>query len=384
MEISMDATARVASNGSRPARRQFIPWAEPHYWGREEAYALEALRSSWISGGPFVDRLEAGVAAFCGSPHTVAASNGTTAIHMAFLALGVKPNDEIVVPGFAFLAAANIALHMNAVPVFADVDPDTWCVTADAIARVITPRTVGIVPVHSYGNMCDMQPILDLAADRGLWVCEDAAEALGSTYYGAHAGTTAEIGTYSFHATKTITTGEGGAVATRSSELRDRMQLFRSHGVKARRYFHEVPGHNFRLTNLQAAIGCAQLEQINSIRNERGRVYRSYVSTLGEFDGIRLQRITDGVEPLVWAIALHLDESAFPQGRDTVIAQLAECGIETRPGFHAASEMSALYAPSDIPTAGAVARQVISLPSSPTVTDDEIDFISSSLLALAK
>ena len=365
------------------ARRAFIPWAEPRYWGQEESYALEALRSSWISGGPFVDRLEEDVSAYIGSPHLVATSNGTTAIHAAFLALGVRPGDEIVVPGFAFLAAANIALHMNAVPLFADVDPDTWCVTAATIERVITPRTVGIVPVHSYGNMCDMQPILDLASAHGLWVCEDAAESLGSTYRGQQAGTIAEIGTFSFHATKTITTGEGGAVATRSAELRDRMQLYRSHGVKNRRYFHEVPGHNFRLTNLQAAIGCAQLEQIERIRQERERVYSRYTEALAKVAGARLQQMTPGVAPLVWAIALELDAERFPQGRDAVIAQLAERGIETRPGFHAASEMTDLYASSDIPVAAAIARQVISLPSSPTVSDEEIEFIVGALSSLA-
>ena len=384
MEITLTPTDRAMLTSDRPAQRQFIPWAEPHYWGREEAYALEALRSSWISGGPFVERLESDFAAYCGSPHMVATSNGTTALHAAFLALGVMPGDEIVVPGFAFLAAANIALHMNAVPVFADVDPETWCVTADSIAAVITSRTVGIVPVHSYGNMCDMRPILDLAADRGLWVCEDAAEALGSTYGGKQAGTIAEIGTYSFHATKTITTGEGGAVATRRSDLSERMRLVRSHGVRARRYFHEAPGHNFRLTNLQAAIGCAQLEQIEPIRRERDRVYRSYVACLSALEGIRLQRMTHEVKPVVWAIALQLDESRFPQGRDAVIEQLAECGIETRPGFHAASEMPTLYSASDIPAAEAAARQVISLPSSPTVTDAEIDFITSSLRTLSR
>ncbi len=375
---ALDSPSRVEDH---PVAREFIPWAEPRYWGQEEAYALDALRSSWISGGPYVDRLEADLAAYLDTPHVVATSNGTTAIHAAFLALDVKPGDEIVVPGFAFLAAANIALHMNAVPVFADIDPDTWCATAETIAKVITPRTVGIVPVHSYGNMCDMQPILDLAADRGLWVCEDAAEALGSTYRSKQAGTIAEIGTYSFHATKTITTGEGGAVATRNAELRDRLRLFRSHGVKARRYFHEVPGHNFRLTNMQAALGCAQLEQIEPIRRERHRVYSSYVAALSKLNGVKLQRMTDGVEPLMWAIAIALDEKAFPQGRDAVIAKLAERGIETRPGFHAASEMPALYASSDIPVASHVARQVISLPSSPTVTDAEIDMIVASLAA---
>lgn len=366
-----------------PSPRPHIPWAEPRYWGNEERYALEALRSSWISGGPFVDRLETEIGTYCGAPFVVATSNGTTAIHAAFLALGIEPGDEIVVPGFAFMAAANIALHMGATPVFADVDPGTWCVTAESISKVITPRTKGLVPVHSYGNVCDMQPILELAQENGLWVAEDAAEALGSTYRGAQAGTIAEIGTFSFHATKTITTGEGGAVATRSPDLRDRMQLYRSHGVKERRYWHEVPGHNFRLTNLQAAIGCAQLEQIEPIRCERDRLYRHYVEVLAAIEGVELQRMTAGVDPIVWAVAVQLDPCQFPQGRDAVIAQLAAKGIETRPGFHAASEMPHLYSARDIPVSARLAERVISLPSSPTVTGSEIEFIATALAGLA-
>lgn len=364
-----------------PRARSFIPWAEPRYWGAEERNVMEALRSSWISGGPFVDRLEADLSTALQSPYVVATSNGTTAIHAAFLALGVRPGDEIVVPGFAFLAAANIALHMNAVPVFADVDPETWCVTAETIAAVITPRTKGIVPVHTYGNVCAMDEILELAGQHGLWVMEDAAEAFGSTYRGRAAGTISEIGTFSFHATKTITTGEGGAVATRDAVLRDRMELYRSHGVKARRYFHELPGHNFRLTNLQAAIGCAQLEQIGSIKEARARVYRKYVTLLSRANGAALQKMTPDVDPVVWAIAVELDPDAYPQGRDQVIAELAAVGIETRPGFHAASEMTGLYTSPDNPVAARIARQVISLPSSPTVSDDEIEFIVGALRA---
>jgi perosamine synthetase len=362
-----------------PPRRRNIRWAEPKYWGNEEAYVLEALRSSWISGGEFIERLEAAVADYCGSPHVVATSNGTTAIHAAFLALGVAPGDEIVVPAFGFMAAANIALHMGATPVFADVDPDSWCVTAEAIARVITPRCRGVVPVHSYGNVCDMQPILDLAEARGLWVLEDAAEALGSTYRGRQAGTIAEIGTFSFHATKTITTGEGGAVATRSDTLRDLMQLYRSHGVKSRRYWHDVAGHNFRLTNLQAAIGCAQMERIGPIRRERERVFRRYASALAAIPGVVLQHFADDVQALVWAVALRLEPEAFPGGRDAVMARLAEQGIETRPGFYAASEMPHLYSAPGTEIATMLGRNVVSLPSSPTVTDEEIDFIVAAL-----
>jgi len=363
--------------------RKHIPWAEPRYWGNEERYVNEALRSSWISGGPYVERLEAALGRYCRSPHAVATSNGTTALHAAYLALGVQPGDEIIVPAFAFMAAANIALHMGAKPVFADVDADTWCVTAETIARCITPRTRGIVPVHSYGNVCDMDPIVALAEQRRVWVLEDAAEALGSTYRGRAAGAIAPIGTYSFHATKTITTGEGGAVVTRDAALAERMQLYRSHGVKARRYWHDVAGHNFRLTNLQAAIGCAQFESIESIVRERRRVYHGYLRALADVPGATVQQVTPGVDPLVWAIALRLDDAVYPQGRDRVMAQMAEVGIETRPGFHAAGEMTHLYHAPGTPVASTLARQVISVPSSPTVSDEEIAHVTRRLAQLA-
>ena len=363
-------------------RRGFIPWAEPRFWGSEERLVMEALKSTWISGGPFVERLESELSDACGSPYVVVTSNGTTAIHAAYLALNVRPGDEIVVPAFGFMAAANVALHMGAKPVFADVDPDTWCVTADTLRRCITARTRGLVPVHTYGNVCDMDAILEVAKENGVWVLEDAAEAFGSRYRGKHAGAIAPIGTFSFHATKTITTGEGGAVCTRDLALHERVTLYRSHGVSQRRYWHDVAGHNFRLSNMQAALGCAQLEHIQEIAAERHRLYRSYVTALADARGASLQRMTEGAQPVVWAVAVRLDPAIYPQGRDAVMALLMQRGIETRPGFHSAAEMTHLYAAPDTVHATALARQVISLPSSPTVSNEEVREIVNALLSL--
>lgn len=361
-----------------------IPWAGPHYWGNEEAYVLEALRSSWISGGAYVERLEDDFARYCKTPYAVTASNGTTALHMAYLALGIEPGDEVIVPGFGFMGAANVALHVGAKPVFTDVDPGSWCMRARDIEPCITDKTKVIVPIHSYGNVCDMAPILELAEARGLMVVEDAAEAIGSAYRGQVAGTIAPVGIYSFHATKTITTGEGGAAVMRSAELRDRMRLFRSHGMSTRRYWHEVAGHNFRLTNMQAAIGCAQLEKIETIVEHRSRVYRAYVERLGMMPSLSLQRFAPDVDAVVWAIGVELDASAFPQGRDGVIEQLKGLGIETRPGFYSANAMPHLYEHSSIPVCERLSQQVISLPSFPTLTQDEIDRVCDSLQSCLK
>lgn len=361
-----------------------IPWASPHYWGNEQQYVLKALQSSWISGGEYVERLEEDFARFCRVPYAIAASNGTTALHMAYLALDIGPGDEVILPGFGFMAAANVALHMGAKPVFAEVSADSWCMTAQDVERCITPKTKAIVPIHTYGNVCDMTPIMELADSKNLLVIEDAAEAIGSKYLGRMAGTIAPVGIYSFHATKTITTGEGGAAVTNSVELRDRMRLFRSHGMSAKRYWHEVAGHNFRLTNMQAAIGCAQLEQINAITQERDRVYKTYKKLLGNVDGVILQKYSEQVDPVVWAIAIALDMFAFPQGRDAVIDQLKQMGIETRPGFYSANTMPHLYGEAQLPVCEHLSQQVISLPSSPTLTVEEIEYVCASLKSCRK
>ncbi len=361
-----------------------IPWAKPTLWGNEERYIVQALTSTWISGGPFVERFEQEFAEFCGVRYALTASNGTTALHMAFLALGVGPGDEVVVPGFAFMAAANVALHLGAKPVFTEVDPATWCMTAGGVEKVLSPRTKVIVPVHTYGNVCAVDEISDLLSGRPIGVVEDAAEAFASRYKDRLAGTTELLGSFSFQATKTITTGEGGMVLTRSGELYDKMHLFRNHGMSKTRYWHEVAGHNFRLTNLQAAMGCAQLENIGQIIRARKRVFASYQKHLLDIPGIVMQQFNPQVDPVVWAIAVKLDPGAYPQGRDAVIDQMKLEHIETRPGFYAASLMSHLYASPRLRICEEVSRQVISLPTFTELREEQIEFVCARLKGLRR
>src|SRR5262245_15026213 len=215
---------------SQQQSKRFIPWAKPTLFGDEQKLIEEALSSNWISGGPFLEQFESRLAKFLGSKYACATSNGTAALHLAYLALGLKPGDEIVVPGFGFMAAANIALQLGARPVFCDVDPETWCMRTADIAAVLTARTRAIVAVHSYGNTCEMPDLIALGRQRGIHVVEDAAEALGSRIGGRPAGSFGNISTFSFHATKTIATGEGGLVATDDDGAAETMRLYRSHG----------------------------------------------------------------------------------------------------------------------------------------------------------
>ena len=283
------------------------------------------------------------------------------------------------------MAAANIALHVGAVPVFADIDPRTWCVTAATIEARLTSRTRAIVPVHTYGNVCAMDEIVELGRRRGVCVIEDAAEAFASKFQGKMAGTLGAMGTYSLHATKTITTGEGGMVVTADEEMWRQMLLYRSHGMGRTRYWHEVAGHNFRLPNMQAAMGCAQLEQIERISAARRRMFATYRRMLGEIQGVTTQYFSPDVDPVPWVVAVTLDPKAFPQGRDAVMNSMTEARIETRPGFYTPSRMHHLYKTTGpIPASDATSDWLVALPSFASISDEQIELICSQLARLRR
>lgn len=362
-----------------------IPWAKPDFWGNEIEYVTKALNSSWISGGAYVEQLEKEFKTILDKKHAFAVSNGTTAIHLAYLGLGIKAGDEIIVPGFCFLAAANIAMLIGAKPVFVEVNKDTWCLDVTDLNRKITNKTKAIVPVHTYGNVCDMDEIMIIANSKGIPVIEDCAESLFSTYKGKQSGVFGLVSTYSFQATKTITTGEGGLVVTDDDAIAEKMMLYRSHGMNRQKviYWHELPGHNFRLTNLQAALGVAQLEKADKIIQERKRVYSTYRKFLNDVAGVIFQKVNNEVNPIIWAIAFKLDANYFPQGRNAVIKSLRENGIETRPGFFASSILT-IYEKHILPTCEDISENVISVPSYPTLKEKEIEIICDNLIKLRK
>ena len=367
-----------------------IPWASPHYWGNERKYVLEAFDSSWISGGPFVTKLEEMWKASSGAKFALAVSNGTCALHLSYLGAGMKAGDEVIVPGFAFQAAANVAIHMGLVPVFAEVDRATWCLDPDSVKDKITKKTKAIVAVHSYGNSCDMPALMDIASSHGLLVIEDAAEAIGTFHCGCGGksglgpwvGTIGDIGTYSLHATKTIATGEGGMVVTNDAKKYELMATYRSHGMGKKRYWHEVPGHNFRMPNVVAAIGCGQMEHIVEIFGDRKKIYESYMDELSCESGIFIQGIEEAVDPIPWTFPCMLDPKLFGP-RDEVIEKLLEAGIESRPGFYPAS-VQPIYKCDPLPCCEEVAKHVISLPGSPPFEGLDIKKICSTLLSLRK
>jgi perosamine synthetase len=375
---------RRTGRTNRKPREEMVPWGKPCLGEKEKKYVLKALDSTWISGGEFIDRFEADFARLVGTKYAVTASNGTSALHLALLALGIGAGDEVIVPAFTFVSPANMVMETGAKPVYADIDPRTWCVDADEVKRKVTGRTKAAIAVHVYGNVCDMGALTRIVRENRICLIEDAAEAAFSRYRGKFAGSFGQLGCFSFQATKTVTMGEGGAVVTDDKNLADRMRIMRSHGMRQnKRYWHDLVGYNYRLTNLQAALGCAQLDNLDNIIAQKVRIHRRYLANLCGLPGIEFQHIPKEVEPVMWAVALKIDPGRFKGDRDFLIAELLEKDIETRPGFYPFSIMP-LYKADPLPIAESISRNVISLPSYVSILDEDIDYISDQLKGLMK
>ncbi len=312
-----------------------IPFAEPDLSGLEERYLMEAFRSSWISSsGPFVERFEREFAALCGTRAAIAVANGTVALHLALLALGVEPGDEVLTPSLTYIATANAVRYAGAEPVFVDVDPETWCLDPARLEEAVTPRTRGVIAVHLYGHPADMDAIHRVAAAHRLWVIEDAAQAHTARYKGRPVGGLGRAATFSFYGNKIFTSGEGGAITVSDAQLEARMRLLRGQGMDPkRRYYFPVIGYNYRLTNLACALLCAQLERRREILERRRRIVAGYRAMLADTPGIAGPPEAHWAEPAPWVYSITVDAAVYGRSRDELADWLAERGVETRPFF---------------------------------------------------
>lgn len=358
-------------------RHHHVPIAEPLLDGNEAMYVQECIDSGWISSqGRFVAQFERAIATFHGVPYALAVSSGTTALHLALVSLGIGPGDEVIVPDFTFAATASVVVHSGAIPVLVDVDPDTWTMSSPAVERALTRRTRAIIPVHLYGHPCAMSGILDLARTRNLLVIEDAAEAWGARVDGRLTGTLGDAGCHSFFGNKTLTTGEGGAVLFRDKSTFERAQMLRDHGMsRERKYWHVEPGFNYRLTNLQAAIGVAQMERIESILSRKRHLAERYTSALAVVEGLVLPPHAPWADPVCWLYTIQVAETAG-LSRDSLASRLLTNGVETRPVFyplHAMPAFERFAGSGDFPITEQIARTGLSLPSSVTLRDEDVD-----------
>jgi perosamine synthetase len=312
-----------------------IPVASADLSGNEERYVVDAVRSTWISSsGVYLSRFEKEFAAECGTKHAIAVCNGTIALHLALLGMDVRPGDEVLVPSLTYVATANAVRYVGGEPVFVDVDPQTWCIDPDKLEAAITRRTKGIIAVHLLGHPADMDRINHTAAVHGLWVIEDAAEATFAKYNGRTVGGLAQMGTFSFFGNKMLTCGEGGAITLNDDRLNTRLRTLRGQGMDPnRRYYFPITGYNFRLTNLAAAVLCAQMERRDEIMSRRREIFNEYNRRLGQVPGVQLQPVADWADHSPWMYACGIDPAVYGAGRDELMSFLAERNVETRPMF---------------------------------------------------
>jgi len=359
--------------------RKVIPVSHPVLAGNEKRYVTECLDTGWISSiGKFIGLFEHAFARYVETAHAIACNNGTTAIHLALAALGIKRGDEVIVPTLTYIATANAVRYCGATPVFADSDAATMNISPASIEAKITPRTKAIVVVHLYGHPADMDPIHEIARRHNLFVVEDAAESHGALYKGHKTGSLADCATFSFYGNKIITTGEGGMVTTNNDALAVRLRLLRGQGMDpTRRYWFPEVGYNYRMTNIAAAIGLAQLEQVDTFLEKRFELARCYHARLQPLAGfIDLPAEQPWARHAFWSYVIVLKD-AVALARDRFMLLLADDGIETRPVFYPMHVMPPYYEPDGhYPVADRLASRGINLPMHGLLTGEDIAYIS--------
>lgn len=360
---------------------QRIMVAQPKMAGNERKYVLDCLDTNWISSnGKYIPAFEEAFAKFCGVKHAIAANNGTTALHLALVALGLQPGDEVIIPTVTYIATANAVRYCGATPVLVDVSADTMNIDPNDIERKITARTKGIIPVHLYGHPAEMDAVNEIAKKHGLWVVEDAAEAHGAEVRGTRVGNLGTCATFSFFGNKIVTTGEGGMVTTNDDELAAKLRLYRGQGMDPkRRYWFPVVGYNYRMTNIQAAIGLAQMEGVDNALAERERLAGWYNEALTELrDKLVLPSEASWAKQVFWMYNVFLREGDEHK-RDNVMRSLDEMGIETRPVFYPMHVLPPYMEESTYPIADLWSQRGINLPTHQDLTRADVERIADSL-----
>ncbi len=364
--------------------------------GNEIRYATEAMESTWISStGKFVTEFERKLSEFIGVSGGISVCNGTAGLHLACLALGLKPGDEVVMPALTYIASANSVAYCGAIPVFADCDPQTWNMTKETLSSAVTSRTVGIMAVHLYGLPSPMPEIAEFCHSRGLWLIEDCAESLGASINGKMTGSFGDAAAFSFYGNKTISTGEGGMLLVADTAKREYARLLRGQGMDtARRYWHPIMGYNYRMTNIAAAIGCGQMEMANYHISERRRIaerYAYHLRPLVEEGLIAFQKEPDGYRSSCWLSSIvlsHLnpEDVAALEQREKIMRHLAEkSGVETRPFFHCCHCLP-MYSESapHLPVSEYLSARGMNLPSYSGLSEEDIKEISTAIAICLK
>lgn len=358
-----------------------ISVAQPKLQGNERKYVLDCLDTNWISSnGKYIGMFEDMFAKFCGVKHAIATNNGTTALHLALVGMDLQPGDEVIIPTVTYIATANAVRYCGATPVLVDVVAGTMNIDPADIERKITPKTKGIIPVHLYGHPADMDGVNAVASKHGLWVVEDAAEAHGAEVNGRRTGSLGHCATFSFFGNKIVTTGEGGMITTNDDALAAKLRLFRGQGMDPqRRYWFPVIGYNYRMTNIQAALGAAQMETVDRALADRNQLARWYDEALAGLSGkIVLPQEAPWAKQVFWMYNIFLADGDETR-RDAVMRALDEMGIETRPVFYPMHVMPPYLEESTYPVGSLWSQRGINLPTHQDLTRDDIQRIAHAL-----
>lgn len=360
-----------------------IPVCEPFLNGNEKKYINDCVESGWISSkGKYVNMFEREFSKYCGSKYGITTSNGTVALHLALAALGIQKGDEVIIPSFTMISTAFAVAYTGAKLVLVDADPVTWNIDVSKIEDKITDKTKVIIPVHIYGHPVDMDPLLKLAKENNIYVVEDAAEAHGAEYKGIKVGALGDIGCFSFYANKIITCGEGGMVVTNNHEIALKAISLKNlcFPSKRRIYIHSDIGYNYRMTNMQAAIGLAQLEKIDDLVHRRREHAYLYNECLKKINGITLPPEEKWAKNVYWMYSILIDEKEFGLSRDQLMSELEKKGIETRPFFvpmhmQPVFRDRGLFIGERYPVAEKISKQGLNLPSGSGLTKEQILFV---------
>ena len=358
-----------------------IPVAQPHIGEKELEYVIDAVKSGWVSSiGKYINQFEEKFAGYCRTRYAIFTANGTTALHLALVSLGIGRGDEVIVPDLTFIATANAVTYTGAKAVFVDSHPDYWCIDPQQLEKAITAKTKAIIVVHLYGHPADMDPIMRIAKKYKLYVIEDAAEAHGAEYKKRRVGSIGNIGVFSFFGNKIITTGEGGMLVTNNFKVAKRVKLLKDHGMDSRRrYWHPIVGYNYRATNLQAALGVAQLEQIGLMIEKKRELAKQYNSFLKNIYGITLPPQQKWAKSVYWMYSVLIDKKRFGISRDSLISELREKGIDSRPFFHPIHRQPPYKTNNNFPIAEKLGKEGINLPSSTELSSADIEYICNTI-----
>jgi perosamine synthetase len=346
--------------------------------GNEKKYVIDCIESTWISSkGSYIQKFEEKFADYTGAAYATSVNNGTAAIHLALMTLGIGEGDEVIVPDFTYVATANAVTYTGAKPVFADSLMHNWQIDPEDIERKITLRTKAVIVVHLYGAACNMDEIVALCRKHKLFLVEDCAEGIGTFYKGKHVGTFGDISAFSFFGNKTITTGEGGMVISNSKELIEKASHIKNQGVTSKTYWHDIIGYNLRMTNICAAIGLAQIECINEILTEKTRVANAYRDCFRNTDVEFHEQEEDTIHSY-WMCSILIKDAGL---RDPLCEYMKQHGIDSRPLFYPCHTLP-MYNDSgnDFPVVNNLSYRGLNLPSYPELTNDDVAYISQTIL----